>query len=353
MSIPVWRRFGSSGTVVVTGVASQLSANTLPSQAVPATPSIDFPSVPISVTFEEGVTTAFFNITLLDNNRASSLKVFQFTLTSVVSRATSEVAPQSPRLSSVNTTARITIIDDEGGAGQFQLNPTTATVAEGSTLTFSVLRSGGASGSISVLLQTVDSGLATSGTDFQALNQLLTFEDGTSQLLQSVDIIDDSDPEGPEDFLVTLSIPTGEMLVDTNAVCQQMVNYVNYFTLFPLLPQNSLRVIIEASDNPAGVFSFITASLRLSEDGPASGELEVRRTDRLAGVVVITWEAIYTDGEEHAVPLSEILVSTTGTISFPDNSATSDSNIELQLIPNGVSLLHFKKMIFYCLVDCT
>ena len=204
--------------MIVTGVASPIPASSLPSQVISATPVIDFTSTPISLTFEEGMTTGYFNITLIDNSLTSPLKVFVFSLTSVVPTSNSETMLQSPRLSSVNTTARITIIDDEGGAGQFQLNPTTATVAEGSTLTFSILRLGGTSGSISVLLQTLDSGLATSGADFQPISQLLTFEDGISQLLQSVDIIDDSVPEGPEDFMVTLSVPSGDTLVDSNAV---------------------------------------------------------------------------------------------------------------------------------------
>lgn len=94
--------------------------------------------------------------------------------------------------------------------------------------------------------------------------------------------------------------------------------------------------MIDASDNPGGLFSFITASLRLSEDGPSSGELEVRRTSGFAGVVVLTWEALYTDGEVHAVQLSDILVSTTGTLTFPDNSPSPTTNIQLQLQPDRV-----------------
>ena len=110
-----------------------------------------------------------------------------------------------------------------------------------------------------------------------------------------------------------------------------------YTTLCLCFSQNTLRVVIEASDNLAGIFSFITASLRLSEDGPSSGELEVRRTDGLVGMVTLEWEALYTDDEEHTVPLSDILVTTRGRITFSDNSATSDINIQLQLEPNGVS----------------
>ena len=97
-------------------------------------------------------------------------------------------------------------------------------------------------------------------------------------------------------------------------------------------------MVIPASDNPAGVFSFVTASLTLSEDGPVSGQLEVQRTDSLSGEVVISWEAMFTDGEDHPVPVSNILVATRGTITFRDNSATPDANILLQLRSDGVIL---------------
>lgn len=101
--------------------------------------------------------------------------------------------------------------------------------------------------------------------------------------------------------------------------------------------QNTLSIVIPASDNPAGVFSFLTASLTLSEDGPSSGELEVRRTSSLVGVVIITWEALYTDGADPTVPLADILLNTRGSITFGDNSATPNANILLQLRANSVS----------------
>jgi hypothetical protein len=99
-----------------------------------------------------------------------------------------------------------------------------------------------------------------------------------------------------------------------------------------------LNVVIDASDNPSGVFSFLTASLTLSVDGPIMGELEVQRSFSLVGRVAIMWEALYTDGEQHT-PIENILVNTQGTIFFPSNSATPDPNsrIILQLTPNAVS----------------
>ena len=229
VSIEVWRQYGSLGSIMVTGVASSVSESNLPSQVLPATPVVDFPSTPVSLTLGEGITTGFFSIRLPDNNLQSSLRAFQFSLNSVVASSPSASAVGSPRLSSVNTTAIVTIIDDEGGAGLFQLNPTSASTTEGSTLNFNIVRSRGTSGRTSVVLRTVQSGLATDGVDYQSLNQELTFENGVSQLLMSVNIMDDALPEGAEDFSIVLSAPTGGMaLIDTNAVSDMLMLFYDF-----------------------------------------------------------------------------------------------------------------------------
>lgn len=107
--------------------------------------------------------------------------------------------------------------------------------------------------------------------------------------------------------------------------------------------------MIDASDNPAGLFSFLTASLTLSEDGPVMGVLEVQRSVSLVGRVEIAWEALYTDGEQHTVPLADILLNTQGIITFPDNSATPDPNsrILLQLRANAVGHTSYLPHICY------
>ena len=223
--IPVWRRFGSMGSITVTGAASAVSASTLPSQVIAAVPSTDFSPISISITLEEGVTTGFFNITLSDNSISSALKVFQFSLTSATPSSPLSAMATSPRLSSVNTTTSITIVDDEGGAGQFRLSTTTATLTEGSSFTFSIERIGGTSGTVSVLVQTQETGLATSGVDYQAFSEDLLFTSGVSQLLMSVNILDDPIPEGPEGFDITLSVPGGNALIDPNAVSSAMYRH--------------------------------------------------------------------------------------------------------------------------------
>lgn len=210
------------GRVVVYGVASALLSSRVPSGVVSAVPTSDFSSASLSLVLEEGLTTGFFNITLPDNDIVNSLKVFQFSLISVQKTSpTSPTSPiaETPRLSTDNTTARVSIVDDDGGAGLFQLNPTSATASEGSAVTFSVIRSGATNGRVSIVLQTLESGLATSGADFEELRRELTFENGVSQIFISVDIFDDDTPEPAEDFSISLTPSSSQVVfIKPNAV---------------------------------------------------------------------------------------------------------------------------------------
>ena len=80
-NVTVWRRFGSRGDILVTGVAStvtQVGTNQSPAQAV-----VDFPTTPVTTVINDGMTSGTISIQLRDNNDIGSPKVFQFNLTSV------------------------------------------------------------------------------------------------------------------------------------------------------------------------------------------------------------------------------------------------------------------------------
>lgn len=102
--------------------------------------------------------------------------------------------------------------------------------------------------------------------------------------------------------------------------------------------QTILSVVIELSDYPSGLFSFGTPSLNLTEGGASFGVLVVRRVSGMVGVVTIIWEALYTDGVDHPVRVADILITSTGTITFGAGSATADSDITLQLRTDGVRI---------------
>ena len=219
--ISVWRRYGSMGGVIVRGVASGLAASSLPADTIAAVPSEDFITTTLSISMGEGVTTSSFSVDLPDNSLPSALKAFQFTLLSVESDPAQTTPTGSPRLSSVNTSATVVILDDEGGTGVFQLRPLASNATEGSQVVLEVQRSRGTSGRVAVRVQTIEMGGATSNVDFLSSDQVLVFENGQSTRPVVLNVFDDTLPEFSESFGVLLSAPNGQnVLIDPNSVSQ-------------------------------------------------------------------------------------------------------------------------------------
>ena len=100
-----------------------------------------------------------------------------------------------------------------------------------------------------------------------------------------------------------------------------------------------MDLTIAASDNPGGVFFFLTPSLSLSEDLVPSGVLQVQRDSQAVGLfgrVEVAWEALYIDGEIHPVSLDTILVNQRGTLVFAAGQTVPETELTLQLNPNSV-----------------
>jgi len=208
------------GRVILEGVASTIPTSSLPSNTEAATPIADFSTMTLSVTMEEGVNSASFAVPLPDNAVAGSLKAFQFTLLSVRA-GSNETTPtgSSPRLSSTNSSAVVIVLDDEGGSGVFQLSPLAINTSEGSLVAMEVLRSGGTSGRVAVQVQTMTVGGATSGLDFEPVNQELVFENGEARRSVAFTVYQDNLPEFSELFSLALTQPAGQaVLIDPNAV---------------------------------------------------------------------------------------------------------------------------------------
>lgn len=107
--------------------------------------------------------------------------------------------------------------------------------------------------------------------------------------------------------------------------------------------QRSLDLTIAASDNPGGVFFFLTPSLSLSEDLIPSGVLQVRRDSQATGLfgrVEVAWEAAYTDSGTHPVPVDAILVNSRGRLVFAAGQTVPETELTLQLNSNSVCELN-------------
>jgi protocatechuate 3,4-dioxygenase beta subunit len=134
------------------------------------------------------------------------------------------------------------IVDfDLRSANHLVLSSATFTVLEGKpTLQISVFRGGNADGvgPITVDYATAD-GTAKAGLDYTAVTGTLDFPEGAFSRIITIPILDDQDFEGPEEFSLTLSNPTGE--VDLTTVNSAVVT----------IADNEIRLITEANSDRA------------------------------------------------------------------------------------------------------
>lgn len=136
VDVVVWRRFGSQGNIRVTGMATVVMETSVPSEAVMAVATTDFPAQPLSVLIIDGAPSGVLRVPIPDNSMQERVRVFQFTLTSVEIDPPTVGLFTSPRLSTQSLSALVSITDDEGGSGIFQFSSTTSIqVAENGNVT--------------------------------------------------------------------------------------------------------------------------------------------------------------------------------------------------------------------------
>ncbi|WP_420137924.1 Calx-beta domain-containing protein [Sphingomonas sp.] len=102
--------------------------------------------------------------------------------------------------------SNVTVTAPVGSAPSFSISD--ATIGEGGALTFTVTKTGGASGSFSVNYATADS-TAVSGSDYTAASGTLTFAAGETTKTITISTVNDTAVENAETMYVNLSAPSG------------------------------------------------------------------------------------------------------------------------------------------------
>ena len=154
--------------------------------------------------------------------------------------------------------------------GTVRLGAASSSIAEsGVSATVAVERSGGSDGAVSVQVATSD-GSATSGADYTAVQETVSWADGDSATKSvEVPILEDSIEEGSETINVTLSGATGGASIGS--------------------PAASTITIRDNDQSAAGSLQFTQSELTASEDG-GSATLVVERTDGSDGAVAVGFE---------------------------------------------------------------
>lgn len=185
----------------VAGTGGQVSVafTTVPTGS--ATPLVDYTPEQTILTWENGEGgTKIVTIGIIDNTEPEPDETFGVALSTPTGGATLGTA-----------SGVVTILDDDPNApGAFALEQGTFFARESERfLTFQVLRTGGSGGEVSVDISAL-SGTAVSGDDFEPLNETVVFGDfDDTPKTVMLEIIDDAIAEGPEEFALQLSNPTG------------------------------------------------------------------------------------------------------------------------------------------------
>jgi hypothetical protein len=140
-------------------------------------------------------------VPITDENLSTGTKTFSVSLTGIASGSATLGA---------TTATLVTISDNDSAPGTIALSSGTYSVSEAvGTATFSVLRTGGSSGSVSVNYTTQD-GTAAAGTDYTAASGTLTWAagDATAKTI-SVPLVDEKLTSGSKTFNVVLSSVSG------------------------------------------------------------------------------------------------------------------------------------------------
>jgi uncharacterized delta-60 repeat protein len=211
---------------------------------------------------------------------------------------------------SIGTFGAARFDDDAAFPGRIGLTVTSQTVDEATAMaTYSVRRTGGRAGAVSVNYATA-AGQAQPGSDFEDTSGTLTWNDGdASDRTLTINIFDDAVAESNEDFLLTLSEPTGSAQ----------------------LAASEANTTIASDDGP-GQLQFLDG-LTPVQVGEAATVIHasVRRTGGSQGAVSVKYSTSGT-----TATAGTDFEATSGTLNWADGDTASKS-IAVTILDDGVA----------------
>jgi hypothetical protein len=214
----------------------------------------DFKAAAGTLTFGSGVTSATFNVPIINDTVDEPNETVKLML----------AAPTGGAALGLPNPAILTIVDDDV-AGVLNFSAAAYTVTEGAapSALITVTRTGGAASGVTVRYAT-SNGTATAGLDYVPRGGTLVFGAGVTSLSFAVPIVNDTIAEPDETVKLTLSLPGGGA------------------TLGP----TSTATLTIHSDDVAGVIAFSAPTWVVSEGG-AMAVLTVTRTGGAASGVSV------------------------------------------------------------------
>jgi subtilisin family serine protease/Ca2+-binding RTX toxin-like protein len=211
-----------------------------------ATNGTDYTTIPTTVTFAAGSSTAVVNLNVIDDTIVEGAETATLTVTSgtgyTVGTSASAIVNiadnDPPQVSVVATDANAaeTLLGTTPNPGQYTLTRTGPTT---SSLTVNVALSG----------------TATNGTDYTTIPTTVTFAAGSSTALVNLNVIDDTLVEGTETATLTVTSGTG-YTVGTSA--SAIVNIAD--NDLPIIDLSANQTVVEGITSPQNVIYTVTLS---------------------------------------------------------------------------------------------
>lgn len=209
----------NGGTITITvnrvgGSAGAVSVNYATSNGTAG--SSDYNAANGKLDFAAGETSKTFTVSVIDDSTIDGNKGINLALSS----------PTGGSVLGTDKSASITIIDNESlsaGSGSLKLAKSSYQVSENDgSIAISILRTGGAQGSVSVNYAT-SNGTAVSGSDYTSTSGTVTFATGEAGKTIIVPVYKDDAADAEEIFYFTISSPTGGALIGSPSSTTVMI----------------------------------------------------------------------------------------------------------------------------------
>ncbi len=186
--------------------------------------------------------------------------------------------------------------------GSFRFGQATYAVPEGNTLTVTVERIGGSSGTVSVQYATSD-GTAQAGSDYTAASGTLTFASGEISKTITLTTLQDNLVEGDETLVLSLSSPTGGAALSS--------------------PNQAVVTIQDDDTANRGTIHFAQSNYTVTESAGVA-VITVVRTGGSSGTVSVQYAT--SDGTARA---GSDYTATSGTLTFADGETSKTFTVTI------------------------
>ncbi|KAH9498632.1 Adhesion G-protein coupled receptor V1 [Bulinus truncatus] len=312
---------------------------------------LDFESVSSFVTMNPLETVAYIQVKIYPDTVPEETEFFSVNLTSIEKFPTSLQPAPSPRISQWYSVSKVSIRESNDPYGVLSLKPTISFVNEAFTsVSLTVLRTGGLFGSVSVTVRTVGGGegwtsqivatinsatndtiadvigkrssseSATVGMDYGVLDTVVQFQPQESEKTVSVTILEDSLPEPQESILLYLTQPTGGARVATGTINDNGQKGYAIINIAPSDLSNGLIGFAESSKN-----------VQVSEDTSPTMTLKLARLNPFYGAVKVYWKAkrSLNSTDQEDADLSTQLVIVAGSTTCPADKSVCDLTVNI------------------------